>query len=127
MQSDNKIEKVIVFQNGGRTPAWDVRCTANLLLIPAGLMRKPFGLSPMGTFFLPAGFDKQMRLVFEFTPTVEDVENIRSAELIMILYGKVDYKDFKREQRPPYMFSANYNPGTRKFQQRDDYNKEEPT
>lgn len=94
----------IVFQNGGRTPAWDVQCEAHLICSP--YKRDPVGWSPKGMFFLPAGFEKHMRIVFDFIPDVVQVEKIKRAESVLILYGKLAYKDFRRQPRPPYMFSA---------------------
>ncbi|HKG45163.1 MAG TPA: hypothetical protein VKB02_00435 [Pyrinomonadaceae bacterium] len=80
---------MIVFQNGGRTPAWDVKCTANLILYPPRRY-KPSELSLKGAFFLPAGFDKQRPVVFDFSPTAEDLEKILAGEIQIIVYGKLE-------------------------------------
>jgi len=100
-----------------------VKCTANLILYPPRRY-KPSELSLKGAFFLPAGFDKQRPVVFDFSPTAEDLEKILAGEIQIIVYGKLEYKDFRRERKPTYMFSGVCEPKSGKFQQYDDYNKE---
>jgi hypothetical protein len=123
MKTGSNLAVVIVCQNGGRTPAWDVNCTARLSIDVNDVKDPPQLKAPTGAFFLPANFKKYLSISFGLILTDQAIKWIEDGAVPVIVVGEITYKDFRRKWRQRYPFTGIYDIETRKFKQYDKENK----
>ncbi|MDX6612484.1 MAG: hypothetical protein QOD75_1670 [Blastocatellia bacterium] len=117
LEIGKRLVVTITCRNGGRTPAWEVGCTASVDIDEKRIVARSD--YPEGAFFLPSGFEKPMEFVFDLVLTDELLIRIEKDTSKIICLGEVTYRDFRWEPKHSYLFYGIFYPKGRRFEHYD--------